>query len=395
MRVAYVCADPEVQVFGRRGASVRMQEMIRTLVRYGAHVALFAARLEGKRPSDWCNVALHQLPAIPKGELIAQEHAVVAMNEALRHALEREGPFDFVYERYTPWSYAGMVYARERGIPGLLEVSALPFEERTQRRDLTRRAEERLSHRAFGAATALLATSGAVAAHLVRHPAARGRVHEVPNGVDPRRFHPGLVPALSGGPGRFTIGFVGALEPWCGLEVLADAFAMVHRNVPKARLLIVGDGPQREDLVARLAAHGVLDAVHFAGMVDPQDVPAWVASMDVGVAPSPRRKGGDSPPLKVLEYMAAGVPVVASRVTELTRLIESGVNGILVPPGNAVALASALERLYVDPDLRAHLGPAGRRTVLRHHTWDAVVRRVLDLVQVGVSPVMAFAGAAL
>lgn len=380
MRVAYICADPGVSVFGCTGASVRAQEIIRAMVRRGIHVALFAVRLGGKMPPDLREVVrLHRLPPIPKGDQTSRKRAVCAANDALRLMLERAGPFDFVYERYSPGSDAGMMYARAAGIPGLLEVDAPSVENLAGSEGFHRAEAQEITDRALSAATALLAVSEEVATSLESHPAARGRVHLLLGGVDAHRFRPGLVPAFPTEPGKLTIGFAGVLNDAHALAMLADAFAALHRNVPGTRLLIVGDGPRREELVTRLASDGLQDVVYFAGVVDPQEMPAWVASMDVGVVPYANQQTRCSSPLKVFEYMAAGVPVVAGRVGQLARLIEDDVNGILVPPGDAVALADALERLCIDPDLRARLGPAGRMTVLHRYTWDAIVQRVLSL----------------
>src|SRR5262249_23595332 len=84
-------------------------------------------------------------------------------------------------------------------------------------------------------------------------------------------------------------------------------------------------------------------------------------------------------PLKVYEYMAAGRPCVASRIGQIEATIEDGRNGVLCPPGDAAALAKALERLLRDPALRSQLGDAARDTVQRTHTWDAAVARILAL----------------
>jgi len=103
--------------------------------------------------------------------------------------------------------------------------------------------------------------------------------------------------------------------------------------------------------------------------------------MDVGVAPYPQKSEFYFSPLKVYEYMAAGLAVVASRIGQLSELIEDGTNGLLCPPGDALALAAAIDRLRRDPELRLSLGNAARRAVLREHTWEAVVRQVIDLAR--------------
>ena len=386
MRLAYVCADPGVPVFGRKGCSVHVQEVLRALHGHGARVELFAVRFDGDPPPGLETVGIHRLPAGPKGERPARERATLAANRDLLQALERAGPFDVVYERYALWSYAGMEYARARGVPGLLEVNAPLIEEQAEHRGLVDRAgAERVAERVFAAAAALLTVSEEVAAYLERYPAALGRLHVVPNGVNPDRFVPGLRPSRPGRPGTFTVGFLGSLKAWHGLPVLVEAFARLQDGASGSRLLVVGDGPERARLEADLAARGLAQAAQLTGAVDPGEVPGLLASMDVAVAPYPNLENFYFSPLKVYEYMAAGLPVVASRVGQLAGLIRDGVNGILCPPGDSGALAEALERLRQEPEWGTRLGQAARATVLRDHTWAAVARRILRLAGLGTS----------
>jgi glycosyltransferase involved in cell wall biosynthesis len=174
---------------------------------------------------------------------------------------------------------------------------------------------------------------------------------------------------------------MGTLKPWHGLSVLVEAFATFHQDHPNSRLLIVGDGPEQESLLADLSARGLLQTAcaHLTGAVAPSQVPGLLASMDVAVAPCPHGASFYFSPLKVYEYMAAGRPVIASRIGQLANLIEDGVNGLLCPAGDPIALAAALNRLRRDPALRARLGRAARAAVLKNHTWDIVARRILDL----------------
>jgi glycosyltransferase involved in cell wall biosynthesis len=380
MRLAYVCADLGVPVFGRKGCSIHVQEVVRALVRQGVRVDLFATRCEGEKPPGLDAVRVHELPAVPRGEPAAREQAALAANPRLRAALDGAGSFDAVYERYALWSFAAMEYARDRGVPGLLEVNAPLIEEQAEHRTLLDRSAALLvAERAFGAAAALVAVSAEVAGYLERFPRTRGRVHVVPNGVDPWRFPAGLRPSRPGPPGSFTVGFVGTLKPWHGLGTLAEAFALLSRTAPHARLLVAGDGPGREGLEADLGARGLRGAADLVGAVAPEEVPGLLASMDAAVAPYPDLPHFYFSPLKVYEYMAAALPVVASRVGQLAGLIRPGDNGLLCPPGDAGALAEALALLREQPALRRRLGETARADVLREHTWDAVARRVLGL----------------
>ena len=382
MRIAYICADPGIPVFGTKGSSIHVQEVIRGFLRHGAQVDLFATRLDGDIPEDLRGVGLHWLPALPKGDLAVREQASLGANRSLSAALERQGPFDLVYERYSLWSFAGMEYARSHGLRGVLEVNAPLIEEQVRYRGLVNRSgAEQVAQRVFVAASKVLAVSEEVARHVEHYPSMRSRLHVVPNGVDPARFPAGLQPSYpAANPATFTVGFVGTLKPWHGLNVLVEAFAAFHRAVPNSRLLIVGDGPERENLVSSAAAAGILEAMHLTGAVPLEQIPGHLASMDVAVAPYPQQDDFYFSPLKVYEYMAAGLPIVASRIGQVARLIRDEENGLLCHPGDPAALVAALERIRQEPTLGTRLGANAREAVLREHTWDAVVQRVLNLV---------------
>jgi len=394
MRIAYISADLGVPIFGSKGCSIHAQEVLAAMLRRGASVDLFSPSAEGVPPAGLEPIHVHTLPRPPKGAPAAREQGALASNSVMRTALENAGDFDFVYERYSLWNYAAMEFARDLGLPGLLEVNAPLIEEQAQYRVLVDRGgAERVAQRVFAAATALLAVSSEVAAWLESFAAARGNVHVVPNGIRPERFPSSLVGSLPAASGVFTVGFVGTLKAWHGLSVLVEAFAMLHRRRPNTRLLIVGDGPEREKVATQLEARGLAEAGVLTGAVEPGAVPGLLASMDVAVAPYPPLTGFYFSPLKVYEYMAAGLAVVASRIGQLKGLIEPEVNGLLVTPGEAGELAHALERLQAEPELRRRLGQAARAKVMTQHTWDAVVQKIFSLAERGrargIAPVLA------
>jgi glycosyltransferase involved in cell wall biosynthesis len=380
MRIAYVCADPGVPVFGQKGCSVHVQEVVAALRRAGADVELFAARLDGEAPA-----ALRGVPVVPLSgprprDAAQRERAALELNGPLASALGLRGPFDAVYERYSLWSFAGMEHARDSGAAGLLEVNApLVEEQATHRALIDREAAERVAARAFAAASALLAVSSVLARRLDRHPAARGRVHLVRNAVAPERFPIGLRATRPAPEGVFTVGFLGSLKPWHGLTVLAEAFARLRERRSASRLLVVGDGPGRAAFESALAGRGALEATELTGSVPPEAVPGLLASMDVAVAPYPSQAEFYFSPLKVYEYMAAGLPVAASRIGQIEEAIRDGVDGVLCPPGDAPALAAALVRLADDPGLRSRLGRAARQIVVAERTWSAVAERIIGL----------------
>src|SRR5690606_13714515 len=124
-----------------------------------------------------------------------------------------------------------------------------------------------------------------------------------------------------------TVGFVGTLKPWHGVSLLLEAFARLAADFAGVRLLIVGDGPERAALDQQAAALGIASLTEFTGAVDPELIPALLAEMDVAVAPYPRLDDFYFSPLKVLEYMAAGRAVVASRIGMIPEWIEHAGTG--------------------------------------------------------------------
>ena len=383
MRIAYVCADAGVPVFGRKGCSVHVQEIIRAFRRGGAQVEIFAAAGAGSPPPEFDGVRIHRLPSVRADT--PGLAAVEVLNRTIAVGLSQAGPFDLVYERYSLWSAAAVEHARAAGVPALLEVNAPLIEEQAQHRGLRdARGAAAVSARAFSAATALLAVSAEVAAWLARHPAARGRVHLIPNGVDPDRFRPDVAPALPA-PDAFTVGFVGSMKRWHGLVPLIEAFALLHERVPASRLLLVGDGPEQAAIRVELTRRGLAAAAHFTGSAAPEDVPALLTSMDVAVAPYPDARGFYFSPLKVYEYLASGRAVVASRVGQVAELITHEVDGLLCPPGDARRLAAAFERLHGDAALRARLGAAARANAVQHHSWAARAATIIALGRAAVA----------
>jgi len=374
MRIAYVCTDPGIPVWGSKGASIHVQEMLRAFVRRGADVTLLSPRLEGAPPHDLATVRTLALPLAGKGEAEARARSQLTLNAEVAAALTGLPKLDLIYERNALFAHAAMETARLLGIPSVLEVNAPLIQEQARHRTLAlpERAEDS-ARRAFRAAIRVVAVTREVGRYAIRMGAAR--IEVIPNAVDPARFP---LRAPPGGP--FTVGFLGTLKPWHDVATLIDALALLRAGpLPKARLLIVGDGPERPGLQTRLHALGLADAADFTGALPPAEVPDALARMHAAVAPYAAEGPFYFSPLKLYEYMAAGLPVVASDVGDLAEVVAHDRTGLLAPPGDPARLAAALARLGGNLALRDRLGRAARDEVLAHHTWDRVAARILDL----------------
>ena len=164
---------------------------------------------------------------------------------------------------------------------------------------------------------------------------------------------------------RPTIAFLGRLRKYKGVDVLLDAFAELRTRLPDARLWIVGDGPYKATLERRAQRLGLQDHATFFGFVPSAEKVARLSAAHVAVCPSPKEGWG----LTVVEANACGTAVVASRSPGLVDSVKDGETGILVPHGDARALAAAIERVLTDATLRASLETKGLAWS-QTFTWD-------------------------
>ncbi|WP_278694011.1 glycosyltransferase family 4 protein [Arachnia propionica] len=368
MRIAYVTVDPGIPVFGTKGASVHIQEVVRELIRRGHDVTVHTTRAGRDIPDDLAGLKVIET-RIDADDPGARERAQQETSARIAARIIAGGA-DLVYERYSLFSTALAEVAEATGAAGVLEVNApLIEEQRTHRVLVDEEAAAKALARQVAAATATVAVSDPVR-DWVRERTGSESVHTVPNGVSITRIVPR--PEDIGDP---VVTFVGTLKPWHGVADLLAAAALAKRPW---KLRIIGDGPERAALEEQAAGLGV--EVDFRGAVAPADMPGQLAGSAIGVAPYPDLGGEQQQyfsPLKVYEYLAAGLPVVASAVGQLPQIL--GELGTLVPPSDPAALATAIDTLAADPVLRGKLGWRGRMQAEEKHSWAGAVDRILGL----------------
>src|SRR5829696_514539 len=232
-----------------------------------------------------------------------------------------------------------------------------------------------LEDRCLAAADAVVVPAPVIAAAVAARGVAADRIHVVPNGADLP------IPAARppGAPGRYLLYF-GALQPWQGLDTALRALRRLN-DLGDLRLVVCSSVHPRKAKGARKLAEriGVADRVQWRFSLPAEELAPWVQHAVASLAPlrdTARNVEQGCAPLKVLESMAAGTPVIASDLPAVRELMADGREGLLVAPDRPGELARAVRRLLDDP-VRAHsLGAAGRARIVRELTWEHSVRRL-------------------
>ncbi len=207
------------------------------------------------------------------------------------------------------------------------------------------------------------------------------KLHVVHCGVQAADYADGL-PDGSHTAAGFTVVTVGRLAPMKGFAVLLDAVARLARDGYDVRLRVVGDGPDADGLAERARALEVDGRVTFRGALNSAEVAGELRDADAFCLPS----FAEGVPVVLMEAMAAGLPVVATRVMGIPELVTDGESGLLVAPGRDEPLAAALAALANDPQRRQAMGQAGRRTVIEGFDADRSAEQLLQLFETRGAP---------
>jgi len=289
------------------------------------------------------------------------------------------GDYDIVQSQHEKSDLLCSLLPRTAGVRRVSNRRDMGFNKSERVRALLRRTNARFDR--------IVAPSRCILdALIVEENALADRCVAIPNGVDTERFRPADAAArarlradLGFADGDCLIGCVASFTPVKRHDILVDAFARMRRACPAARLLLVGEGPLRAAIEARIAAAGLGDGVRLLG--PRADVEAILPALDLFALASSTEGLSNA----ILEAQACGVAVVATAVGGNGDIVASGVSGLLVPPGDADALAAALAGLARDPARRAALAAAARRQVEQTHSlaamtaaYDTLYRELAD-----------------
>ena len=237
----------------------------------------------------------------------------------------------------------------------------------------------------YEAADAILVISEGMKQLFVAEGVDPQKIHIVPNGIDLEGFAANgaegqAVRQKLGLQGRKVVGYVGGFWPGNDMDTLLKAWRQVEQAEPETMLLLVGYGPELLAAQGLSAELGLQNCI-WTGRVDFSQVPEHMAAMDVGVGPYTQEALAFVSPLKVIEYTAMGLPVVATRGGQITELIEDGRTGLTYEAGDSAQLAEQILNLLAAPDEARQMGQQARQHIQNWHSWDNMAQTVLSICQ--------------
>jgi glycosyltransferase involved in cell wall biosynthesis len=360
LKVLYVCADRGIPLLGHKGASVHVRSITSALQRGGHDVSIAARNVEGDSAAP------------PVSRLVQLEENVFEAHAQLKGLIDSLG-IDIVIERYSLQSGPAQQASKDCGVRVMLEVNARLVEEATRYRGLDDPDAACRERRTLRTVDRIQAVSPALLRY-ARSVAPGVPSCWIPNGVDIRSFRRAAAADPAPTSSAPVVGFVGSMKAWHGVGLLLDAFAAVREKLPEARLVLVGTGPEEASLRHRAGMPDLATSVTFTGHVPHEQVPGLLKRFDVAVAPYLPQPDFYFSPLKVVEYLAAGVPVIYSEQGDLADLI--GPAGLPYQAGSAGQLADRVLTVLNNEVLRSALA---KETVGRTagYDWDTVASRVL------------------
>lgn len=357
---------------------VRFWALARQLGTQGDSVTVFPPHYRSSLLQRGFSVA--PIPLLPWPVLRPISYAVLSFVVSFTRACWSKP--DVVYYRWMDSPHP-LLFARLFGAQCICEVNGEPVPDWSE---TDCRLKRRLKHWLASFALSrcdrvVVLTEGLRNLVVRRYQVAPECVAVLPSGTDTELFSPQDSAAcrrrIGLGLDRDYIGFVGSFYRYQGLQCLLEAMAIIRRSVPSVHLLLVGDGEAGQELKQQADRLALNPCITWAGRIPYQEVPAWIGSMTLCVAPF-RGDRGETSPVKIFDYLACGKPVIASAIPSVSATFVQEAGVILVPPDDPAALAQAVLALLNDQARQARMADLGRHFVEQGFSWRYLTNRLRE-----------------
>lgn len=370
------------------GAATKARELLRAIENLG-----HTTYLEWRTPQPDGHVTVtEKLKESLKPQLQKYLHEPKKLALNLRYLaqeyriIKKQNP-DLLFVRLELYNFSNALLSRWLGVPLVVEADCpVTYEHKNfygsnfkHLGNLSLKIELEVLRQA----RAIIAISNILKNYYVELGVKAEKIHVIPNGADPEKFRPREKPvdivekyALQG---KVVIGWIGALVGWSGIENLISMALHVLERCPNVAFMMVGSGANMEFFRKKLHIKNYAARVILTGTVPHEEVPHYLACMDIVLAPYPQLPFWYPSSLKIFEYMAAGKAVIAGNVGQVGEVIKDGDNGLLFDPDRDGELLQKTMALLENEALRKHIGARARQEVLAKYSWHQHARRIVEV----------------
>ena len=316
-------------------------------------------------------------------EMMELSYNIFSWFRIRRHLKTRD--FGIIYERHAFFLFSTGSIARRCNVPLIVEVNELTGENRVRSQPLLSRLAGWCDQRLFDRASLIVVVSPYLKREIMkRHGVADTKIEVHCNGIDEdmgKELSGARIRSSSPVPAADCIfGFVGWFVEWHRLDLLVEVFSMLCHEQPhlNAGLLLVGDGPLRNELSNRCKELGISDKVKFAGAIEHSQMPKILKKIDIAVIPHSNQYRS---PIKLFEYMAGKCAVIAAGTEPISMVINHGVNGLLFTPLDKEEMLQVFMEAASDSQLRTSIGRRAHHDVLQSYTWKHNAQGILGKVE--------------
>lgn len=289
--------------------------------------------------------------------------------------------YDVIYERYAIFNLVGVLIAKQKKIPLIMEINYTSFTPIYRKRSkLLLPLANFIDKIIFQKVDAFAVVSTYLRDQLVSLKIPAEKIVVIPNAADPEKFHPKKTAIDIRNKYNLhekkVIGFVGGFYPWHGLDLLIDCFIALKKKHTQVSLMLIGNGPLKLTLQKRIQIEGLENSVIFIEFIAHNNLPQIIAAFDIAVMPNSNTYGS---PMKIFEYMSMAKPVIAPRLGPLEDVIINGQEGILFNPGEVDSMQAAFEQLLQNPSLHSEMAYKARENIILNHTWRKNAEKIIQM----------------